>query len=272
MRILITGCSSGLGRAAALALAGRGHQVVATVRRAEDALALRDAGLAVELLDVTDAAAVRRAVATVEAAGPLDALVNNAGVPCFGAMEELAEPLLRHAMEVNFFGPFRLCQAVVPHLRRRGRGQIVNVSSSIGRAALALYGGYSASKFALEAMSEALHLELAHFGVVVRLLEPGLIATPFAAAKGLQREAVAHGTAYGALLMGPEPPDLGDLVSSSRDVADALATMLETPTGPFRVTVGEDSRRWIEARKRLNDTEFLHAVTERGYGFDPGSG
>jgi len=271
MRVLVTGCSSGVGRAAALALAARGHAVIATLRRPEDAAALAEAAagrLETLLLELSDAAAVRHAVAAVELAGPLDALVNNAGVPCFGAIEELAERRLRQAFEVNFFAAFRLCQAVAPAFRRRGRGVIVNVSSSLGRAALPLYGGYSAGKFALEALSEALHLELAPFGVAVRLLEPGLIATPFAAARGAQQRAAAEGTAYGALLSGPEPRDLGSLVSSPEAVAAALVRMLEEPAGPFRVVVGEDSRRWIEARRRLGDADFLSAAAERGYGFE----
>jgi len=263
--IVVTGASSGIGRAVALALAEAGYPVLAAMRRPE-ALATAT-GLPVEALplDLADPASVEAFAAAVLARGPLRALVNAAGVPCLGAIEELPEARLRAAMEVNFFGTLTLCQAVAGALRRQGSGSIINVSSSLGAAALPLYGGYCASKAALEAASEALRHELAPFGVAVRLLRPGLVATAFGGKR--QTQAPAADSPYASRLDNPEPADLGQLVSRPEQVVAALRLMLEQPDGPFRVTCGEDARRWTEARRRLDDAEFFRGVETGGYAF-----
>ena len=158
-RALITGCSSGFGRATAIELKARGHEVVATARRPEtlDDLDV-DARLA---LDVTDDASVAAAVA---AAGQVDALVNNAGINVAGPVEKVPVDEVRRLFETNVFGALRMTQAVLPQMRARRGGTIVNVSSINGRVAQPLAGFYAATKFALEAMSEALHFEAGHFG------------------------------------------------------------------------------------------------------------
>jgi NAD(P)-dependent dehydrogenase (short-subunit alcohol dehydrogenase family) len=271
-RVLITGCSSGVGRAAALRLSQAGYGVVGTVRSADDGRDLEAADgsgrLSSIVLDLTDDGAVASGIEAALAEGPIDALVNNAGIPCLGAMEELDLDDLRAAMDVNLYGAIRAYKAVASAMRRRGRGIVVNVSSSIGAAALALYGGYCATKFALEAVSEAMRLELEPYGVRVHVLRPGLIATPFRAKKLDQsRVRFPHGSPYADRLDNPSPPDLAELVSTADEVAAAIQAIIEDPGAPFRVACGRDSRRWLEARRRLDDDAFLAAVRDGGYAF-----
>jgi len=173
-RVLITGCSTGIGRAAAVELAGRGYDVVATARRPET---LEDLNVAQTLrLDVDDDSSVADAIA---AAGTIDVLINNAGFGVEGAVETVPLADVESMFNTNFFGAARMIQAIVPAMRERGSGTVVNVTSTAGIAAPPLGGYYSASKFALEALSEALHLEAGHFGIRVIVIEPGAIQTRF---------------------------------------------------------------------------------------------
>ncbi len=182
--VLITGGTDGLGRAAALLLAEQGYRVFAggrspAKRDALDAHA-RERRLPLETLemDVCDDASVDRAIAEVHAkAGPIDVLVNNAGVGYVAVMEEVKMEHLRQQFETNFFGVVRVTQRVLPEMRQRRRGRIVNMSSVAGKVALPLFGPYSSSKFALEGMSDALRLEVYPFGIDVVLIEPGYIPT-----------------------------------------------------------------------------------------------
>jgi NAD(P)-dependent dehydrogenase (short-subunit alcohol dehydrogenase family) len=269
-RILITGCSSGIGEASALRLAAAGHRVYATIRRAEDARRLEGAGAGLRglAMDVTDDASVRGAVRAVEAdGGAPDVLVNNVGIPCLGSMEELQLADLREAMEANVYGALRVYQAVVPGMRRRGSGHIVNLSSSIGAAALPLYGGYCATKFALEAMSEAMWYELAPFGIAVNVLRPGIVSTPFGVKKREQAPArIPPDSPYAGRLDTPSAPDLMARISTAEQVADALVALIENPGAPFRRSCGEDSRGWLAARRTMDDETFYRTAILNGYG------
>src|SRR5580693_4654378 len=195
--VLITGATDGLGRATALLLAEKGYRVFAAGRSAEkrahlEALA-REKKLPLETLelDVCDDASVQRAVAAVLArAGAIDVLFNNAGVNFSAAVEDLRMEDWRRQFETNFFGVLRVTQAVVPHMRERKRGRIVMMSSVSGFVTAPTQGAYSSSKFALEAMSNALRLELYPFGVQVILIEPGYIVT------GIQQAAMELSKPY----------------------------------------------------------------------------
>jgi len=187
--VLITGGTDGLGRATALLLAESataGYRVFAAGRSAERRAALaahaRERQLPLETveMDVRDDASVASALAEVHAqAGPIDALVNNAGIGYIAAMEEVKMEHLRQQFETNFFGAVRVIQAVLPEMRERRRGRIINVSSIAGKLVLPLFGAYSGSKFALEGMTDALRLEVYPFGIDVVLIEPGYIPTNF---------------------------------------------------------------------------------------------
>jgi NAD(P)-dependent dehydrogenase (short-subunit alcohol dehydrogenase family) len=178
--VLITGCSTGIGRATAERLARKGLNVYATARRVESIEDLKAAGCKTLALDVTDEASMQAAVSAVEEAdGAILALVNNAGYSQSGAVETIAMDDLRRQFETNVFGLVRMCQLVLPGMRREGRGRIVNISSMGGRLVFPGGGAYHGTKFAVEAISDALRFEVRGFGVHVSIIEPGLIKTSF---------------------------------------------------------------------------------------------
>src|SRR3954452_11968605 len=178
--VLITGCSTGIGRATAERLARNGLNVYATARRVESIEDLQAVGCKTLALDVTDEASMQAAVSAVERAdGSILALVNNAGYSQSGAVETIAMDDLRRQFETNVFGLVRMCQLVLPGMRREGRGRIVNISSMGGRLVFPGGGAYHGTKFAVEAISDALRFEVKGFGVHVSIVEPGLIKTSF---------------------------------------------------------------------------------------------
>lgn len=255
MRVLVTGAGSGVGKATAMLLAGRGHEVIATAR---DRAMLDDLDVAARLhLDVTEAAsveAVRRELDWV------DALVNNAAISFHGPIEHVAMGLVQEMFETNVLGPVRLIQAFVPGMRSRRSGVVVNISSVAGHVAQPLSGYYAATKHALEAISEALYVELAHFGVRVVIVEPGFIAP------GMKEHPPTSGlAAYDELDAqlaevarkmqgGARPgPDL---------VANAVADAIDSDEGPLRRRVGDDANLILSARSTLGDEEFEKAMRE----------
>ena len=181
--VLITGCSSGIGRATAFRLQDAGWLVYATARRAESIEELARAGCRTMELDVTDEASMERAVQQVEAdCGVIDALVNNAGYSQSGTIEETPIEWIRRQFETNVFGLARLTQLVLPGMRRAARGRIVNLGSMGGKLIFPGGGYYHASKYALEAFSDALRFEVGGLGIDVILIQPGLIRTGFSEA------------------------------------------------------------------------------------------
>ena len=184
--VLITGCSSGIGRCLAVGLAARGFQVFATVRQAQDIPALTALGLTSLQLDLTDSASIDDAVRAVLAhtGGTLDALINNGAYGQPGAVEDLSREVLRKQFETNVFGTHELTNRVIPVMRKQGHGRIVQISSILGRACLAYRGAYNASKYALEALTDTLRLELHGTGIALSLIEPGPITSRFRANAG----------------------------------------------------------------------------------------
>jgi NAD(P)-dependent dehydrogenase (short-subunit alcohol dehydrogenase family) len=178
--VLITGCSSGIGAATASRLVARGWEVWASARRPEVLGELRAAGCRVVALDVTDDASMTAAVDQVlSASGRIDALVNNAGYSQSGAIESLDLDDVRRQFETNVFGLIRLTQLVLPTMRAQHSGRIVNIGSMGGKLTFPGGGAYHASKYAVEALSDALRFEVSGFGIKVVLVEPGLITTAF---------------------------------------------------------------------------------------------
>ncbi len=178
--VLITGCSSGIGAATAARLAKAGMTVYASARRSSTLAGLAELGCHTLDLDVTDDASMTAAVETVERAhGRVGALVNNAGYAEYGAVEDVPPERVRAQFETNVFGVTRLCQLVLPGMRAAGTGRIVNMSSMGGRLVFPLGGLYHGTKFAVEAISDALRFEVAPFGIAVIVVEPGLTRTGF---------------------------------------------------------------------------------------------
>ncbi len=178
--VLITGCSSGIGEATAARLVRSGWEVYATARRPETLSALADAGCTTLALDVTDEDSMSTAVtAVLDGSGRIDALVNNAGYSQSGALESVDVDDVRRQFETNVFGLLRLTQLVLPSMRKQRSGRIVNIGSMGGKLTFPGGGAYHASKYAVEALSDALRFEVAGFGIQVVLVEPGLITTNF---------------------------------------------------------------------------------------------
>jgi short-subunit dehydrogenase len=176
--VLVTGASSGLGSAIAAALAARSYQVFGTARTP----AVPSPGFKMLALDVTQDESVKRCIADViQFAGRIDAVINNAGMGIAGAIEDTAPAEAQSQFETNFFGTHRVCRAVLPIMRVQRAGTIINMSSLAGRIALPFQGFYSATKFAIEAYTEALRMEVRPFGIAVSMIEPGDFATAFTA-------------------------------------------------------------------------------------------
>ena len=257
--ILVTGCSSGIGRATALALAKRGHRVFASARNRNDLAELeRRDNLATVALDVTDPATIAAAVETVlSRAGRIDVLVNNAGYGQYGAVEEVTTDEWRAQFEVNLFGSVAVTQAVLPAMRRQRRGTIINVSSVAGKVSIPFAAPYCASKHALEAISDALRVEIAPFGIHVVLVEPGPIETrfgdrarsgvaPMLSRPGPYRElyALAERAMDGEFQKGKLPAE---------EVARVIVDAIESERPRPRYPVGRIARALIALRRVLPD-------------------
>lgn len=266
--VLITGASTGIGRAAALALARRGHRVIATLRDPARGEALREAAererLSISLarLDVTDDASVASAVAAaIQTHGRLDALVANAGFHQGAAFEETPLDTFRALFETNTLGVVRCAQAVLPHLRARGAGAIVGVTSQSGRVVHPTNAAYCASKFAAEAALEAPALELAPLGIRVAIVEPGLTFT------AAQEKFVAwpRGTAYQALYArtGAVFARDAELGSSAEQVGETVADAVEGRAPRLRWPVGRDAERNLAARSQSSDEDWIALHAER---------
>ncbi len=178
--VVITGCSSGVGRAAAYAFLDEEWQVYATARNPADIETLGEAGCDIGTIDVRDPDDVGRVIdRIIEAEGRLDAVVNNAGYGQHGPLEDIDDELFEKQFDVNVFGPHRLVREALPHMREREEGTIINVSSLSGRLAAPGMGAYSASKHAIEGYSDSLRREVEPFGIDVSVVQPGPIQTGF---------------------------------------------------------------------------------------------
>jgi len=195
--VLITGCSSGIGRATAEDFLDDEWTVYATARDEDDLTDLAEAGCETADLDVTNAREVERVVDRIlDEQGRLDVLVNNAGTAQFGPVEDVPTDALAEQFDVNVYGPHRLIREVLPHMRERERGRIINVSSAVGLLATPGEGIYSSSKFALEGLSDALRNEVDQYGIDVVLVEPGPVATNFESRVADSRKRLDRSGAY----------------------------------------------------------------------------
>ena len=261
---LVTGASTGIGQATALHLARQGHTVHASMRTPDTSggvlrSAVEEERLDLEVipLDVDDSASVASAVhGVIERSGRIDVLVNNAGILKLTSVEEIPIEEVKAAFETNVFGALRMMQAVLPAMRERGSGTIVNISSVAGRLVSAGHGIYAATKYALEALSEAVAIETRRLGIRVIVIEPGFISTPILD-KGVAVE-VGEGpyaphlrrmqSMYGNARRGADPPSA---------VAEVIADALDDPTPRFRYLAGKDAPPVLEGRARMTDEEWI---------------
>jgi len=195
--ILITGASSGIGYDTAIRLAQEGHKVYGAARRMERMMPLKEYGIMPLPMDVTDEQSISSAVTTlIEAEGRIDVLVNNAGYGMFGAIENVPIDEARKQLEVNVFGLARLTQLVLPYMREQHEGRIINLSSIAGRAVFYFGGWYHVSKYAVEAFSDALRMEVKPFGIHVVIIEPGAIKTNWGIIAADHLSSTSAGTVY----------------------------------------------------------------------------
>jgi NAD(P)-dependent dehydrogenase (short-subunit alcohol dehydrogenase family) len=251
-RVLITGCSTGFGRATAVELTKRGHEVLATARRPEN---LDDLDVTEKLrLDVDHDASVAEAVSN---AGRVDALVNNAGFGITGPIEHVPLQEFRRMFETNVLGAVRMTQAVLPQMRERGSGTIVNVTSLAGLVTPPTGGAYSATKHALEAVSEALHYEVGHFGIRIALVEPGYFETEF---QGKEPRFGLDNPPYDELdrqwAVAFEKLRGGETPSGAEPVAQVIADAVEGTEQKLRWPVGADAEMVLAARSTMDDETF----------------
>lgn len=253
--VVITGASTGIGAACAWHLDRLGFTVLAGVRRMEDGAALKaqaSARLQPIILDVTDAKSIAQAwqvVAELVGARGLAGLVNNAGIAVAGPLEAVPIADLRLQFEVNVIGPVAVTQAFLP-LLRQGRGRIVNMGSIAGRAAMPVMGPYSASKFALEALTDALRLEVQQWGIQVSIVEPGAIATPIWRKSGAKAEALetttseALKTLYAGVIarVRARVAEAAARAISPDAVSDAVVHALTASRPKTRYLVGSDAK------------------------------
>ena len=265
---LITGTSKGIGFETALAFARAGYHVHATMRNPSGSPALSEMAaqeslpISVTAMDVDSDESVRAGIAAIQSQhGPLDVLVNNAGIECFGSIEELSIDDFRTVMETNYFGVLRCVKSVVPQMRERRTGTIINISSVAGTFSHPPATPYCASKWALEALSEGLACEMKSFGVRVALVEPGIIDTAMA-----QRISRSESSAYphaariaalfsSTLTNAPVPPSV---------VAQKVLQIAMSDTWEFRHPVGPDAMPLIAWRKGMTDEEWvdLHSADD----------
>jgi NAD(P)-dependent dehydrogenase (short-subunit alcohol dehydrogenase family) len=258
--VLITGSSQGIGFETALSFARAGHRVYATMRNPSGSPALAAAAgreklpIIISAMDVDSDRSVSDAVAAILKDGPIDVLVNNAGVEAAGSVEELPIARFRAIMETNYFGALRCIQAVVPGMRQRRRGCIINVSSVAGRICNPPMTPYCASKWALEALSEGLAGELKTFNVRVALVEPGIIDTAMArrlespAAESPYGQRARFSTLYVGALQNPIPPSV---------VAAKILEVAESGTWQLRHPASSDAAGFLEWRRTMTDEEWI---------------
>lgn len=238
--VLITGTSSGFGLDTARLFLDRGWNVVATMRAPREDLLPSSDRLTVLPMDITDPGSIARAI---ESAGPLDAVVNNAGVGAAVPVELTTQETARALFVTNTLGTLAVTQAVLPQMRSRGEGVIVNVTSSVTLKPLPLVGVYSASKAAVNALTESLAIEVEPFGIRVRLVLPGRAPSTQFGSNALVRPQAEDNTAYSELAQRVFASfrDSSGPITEGRDVAEAVWRAVTDPSAPMRIAAGKDA-------------------------------
>lgn len=259
--ILVTGASSGIGEATALRLKASGHTVYAAARRIERMQKLAESDIRVLPLDVTDSVSVQTVVDTIIAeCGRIDVVVNNAGYGSYGAVEEVSPEEGRAQFDVNVFGAVRLTQLVLPHMRAQRSGTVINITSMGGKIYTPLGAWYHGTKFALEAISDCLRLEVEPFGIDVVVIEPGGIKTEWADIAATKLLDVSGHGAYAKQAEAMADSMVGESSrkrqSSPQVIADTIAQAVNARRPKTRYAVGFGAKPMICLRRLLSDRLF----------------
>lgn len=265
--VLVTGASSGIGRACAEHLAARGDRVFGAQRRVPPA-GEGPAGAEMIAMDVDDDRSVADAIGAVrQRAGRIDAIVNNAGSAWMGSVEDTSITEARAQLETNFFGALRVCHAVLPLMRAQGGGHIVNISSLAGVLGLPFSGLYSASKFALEGMSESLRLETRRYGIKVVLIEPGDFRTQLAVVRRQTAAAQTNDAYREAFAKFKVQQDKDEAAAPTPEpVARLVAKVLDSSSPRLRYSVGMPAQRIVVPLKRVLPQRLFEALLVRVLG------
>jgi len=269
---LITGATSGIGKATALLLAGKGYDVYAGARKTADGEALvaeakgRGIPLKAVQLDVTDDGSVRAAVSRVaKESGRLDNLVNNAGFGLLGTVEESTDEEILRQFDVNVFGVGRMCRAVLPRMRAHRSGVIVNISAWLGRMGFPLLTYYNASKYAVEAITDSLRYEAGPFGIRVHSVMPGLFGTRFVSKGLVANPATVSPESPYVALAAKLIPVVAKKINEGPDpvaVAEAVLRVIEDAGSPIRTSVGVEAETFVPMAKQSTDEAFEAKVKE----------
>lgn len=259
--ILITGASSGIGLDTAKLLASRGYTVYGAARRVEQIEALQNPNIIGVHIDVTDEDSIRAGVKSIIAReGRIDVLINNAGYGSFGAVEEVPIQEAERQLQVNVLGAMRIVKLVLPYMRAQGGGRIINTSSVGGRMTLYFGGWYHASKFAIEALSDALRMELKQFGIDVVLIEPGGIKTDWGIIAADHLKTTSQSTPYHKEAVkfadGLEKAYKSNILSSPNTVAKAMLKAVESRRPKARYLCGFGARTLVALHTVLPARQF----------------
>ena len=261
--VLITGCSSGFGKVTAHLFLARGWNVIATMRRPESSLFEADERLLVGELDVTRPESISQAICEgIGHFGKIDAFVNNAGIGLLSAMEGTPDDLIRGVFETNTFGVMAANRAIIPHMRKRAAGTIINVTSSVGIAPVPFVAAYTASKYAIEGFSESLAYELGLFGIRVKIVQPGLApSTNFAANSGTRpAELIPADYSSGVTRYFQSMQEYPTAYTTGDDVAEAVYAAVTDGSDSLRYPAGADSVMLAALRGSLSEADFIERI------------
>ena len=287
MKVFITGCSTGIGLAAAEHFAAKGYQVIATARNPESSEGLQsliksnDSAMVLPV-DVTDQASVDATIKkATDEVGAIDVLINNAGIGHGMSVENTSIDKARDIMETNYFGAYRMMKAVIPSMRAEGSGTIINISSQAGRRPFFLQGPYCASKYALNGLSETLAHEVAKFGIRVALVEPGVVRTPIFGKNALPDEDKEHYEMLQSRTVRSITKGLMETGCDPIDIAKCMEEIVVSENPKMHYLLEKDARdnirvydehgpeAWVEDGKIEDDDEYFKVQKDR-YGYDLG--
>jgi len=263
--ILITGTSSGIGKATAKKFSNAGWNIIATMRSPEKEKELKNSNaMLVTKLEVTDMHSIQKAIdAGIEKFGKIDAVMNNAGFGTFGAFETATQEQVEQLFNVNVYGYMNVTRAILPHFRENGKGTLLNVSSQGGRITFPGCSLYHATKFAIEGFTESLSYELISEHIEVKIIEPGATDTSFVGSANMgKRDSITNYQKFDKTALKTYAILNEQFQSTSEEIAEVVLQAANDQTGRLRYMIGEDTKRLLNARNSMEDQEYVNYMRE----------